>query len=97
MHRFLYVQACLFPHNLQKNKILHHIASKEPQCNTMKSEMGHALKLYQVRDFRVVDIHSNMEFECVQHNFLLTILNLTPCNAHIGEAECSIWTIKEQV
>ncbi len=38
-----------------------------------------------------------MEFECIQHDFLPITLNLTPRDAHVGEVERSIWTIKERV
>jgi len=72
-------------------------AVKNLKCKTIKIETNHALKLYQARGFNVVDIHGDMEFECVQHDFLLTTVNLTPCDVHVGEVECSIQTIKEQV
>jgi len=38
-----------------------------------------------------------MEFECVQHDFLPTIINLTPHDVHVSEVEHSICTIKEQI
>jgi len=63
----------------------------------MLCKMKHALDLYSSRGFCVVDIHSDMEFECIQHDFLPVTLNLTPCDAHIGEVERSIRTIKERV
>jgi len=72
-------------------------AVKNLKRDTMLCKMKHALDLYSSRGFRVVDIHSDMEFECVQHDFLPITLNLTPRNAHIGEVERSICTIKERV
>ncbi len=54
-----------------------------------------AIELYQVRGFDVVDLHADMEFECVQNDFTPTRVNLTPRDAHVGEVERSIRTIKE--
>jgi len=38
-----------------------------------------------------------MEFACIQHNVLPTQFNITPRDAHVGEVERSIRTIKERV
>jgi len=45
----------------------------------------------------VHDMHADMEFECVQHDFLPTVINLTPRDVHVGEVERSIHTIKERI
>jgi len=60
-------------------------------------ETEQALKLYHARGFHIVNIHNDMEFECIQHNFLPTTINLTLHNVHVSEVEHSIWTIKEQI
>jgi len=44
-----------------------------------------------------MDIHANMEFECVMNNFTLTRVNLTLRDTHVGEVEHSIRTVKERV
>jgi len=54
---------------------------KNLRKETIRNEIQHALKVYHARGFHVIDIHSDMEFECVQHDFLPTPLNLTPCDA----------------
>jgi len=72
-------------------------AVKNLKKETMLNEMNLALALYKSRGFQVVNIHSNMEFECVQHDFLPITLNITPRDAHVGEVERSIRTIKERV
>ncbi len=72
-------------------------AVKNLKKETILSKMNLVLALYRSRGFQVVNIHSNMEFECMQHDFLPITLNLTPHHAHVGEVEQSIWTIKERV
>jgi len=54
---------------------------KETICN----EVQHALKVHHAGGFHVIDIHSDMEFECIQHDFLPTILNLTPHDMPVDE------------
>jgi len=44
-----------------------------------------------------MDVHADMEFECVLNDFALTRVNLTPRDAHVGKVERSIRTIKERV
>jgi len=61
----------------------------------MQAKVNNALKLYWSCSFMVHDMHADMEFECVQHNYLPTVVNLTPHDVHIGKVECSICTIKE--
>jgi len=70
---------------------------KNLRKETIWSKVQHALKVYHARGFDMVNIHSDMEFECMQHDFLPTTLNLTPCNVHISKVKCSIWTIKEHI
>ncbi len=76
---FFFVQGLPFFHSIsRKMKFCMVLPIKNLKCNTMKSEMNNTLQLDQARGFRVVDIHSKMEFKCIQHNFLPVTFNLIP-------------------
>ncbi len=44
-----------------------------------------------------MDVHADMECECIINNFTPMRVNLMPRDAHMGEVEHSIRTVKEQV
>jgi len=95
---FFYVQGHPFFHTISR-KLKFRTVSTVPnqKKETIKAEFQHAMRLYQARGFNIVDVHCDMEFECVQHDFLPTTVNLTPRDAHVGEIERSIRTIKERI
>jgi len=85
---FFFIQGLLFFHTISRKLKFHTVSAvKNLKRDTMLCEMKHALDLYSLRGFHVVNIHSDMEFECVQHDFLPVTLNLTPRDAHVGEVE----------
>lgn len=43
----------------------------------------------------MVDAHTDSKFECLKTDLLLTILNLTAADVHVGDVERSIWKVKE--
>jgi hypothetical protein len=58
--------------------------------------INRALFLYCSRAFFVVDIHADVEFECVRDQIAPVLLNVVAPDAHVGEVERSIRTIKER-
>jgi len=63
----------------------------------MLREASLAIDLYRTRGFDVTDIHADMEFSCIQQEMKPTIFEISPQDAHVGEVERSIRTIKERV
>jgi hypothetical protein len=63
---------------------------------TLLKCINSALFLYRSRGFVVVDIHTDVEFECVRDQIASVILNVVAADAHVGEVERSIRTIKER-
>ena len=55
------------------------------------------LDLYRARGFNIVDIHADMDFECIKDEVQPALINLNAHDNHVGEVERSIRTIKEQV
>jgi hypothetical protein len=53
--------------------------------------------MYKSRGFNILDLHPNMEFECIRNNVLPSRLNVTAAANHAGKVERSIRTKKERV
>jgi hypothetical protein len=64
---------------------------------TMVKIIDGALAFYnRSRGFVVVDVHADAEFECIREHIAPVFLNVVAADAHVGEVERSIRTIKER-
>jgi hypothetical protein len=72
---------------------------KRPKANkaTILKETLFVIELYHTRVFNVVAIHADMDFECIKNDIPRVHFELTARDAHVGEVERSIRTIKERV
>ena len=59
--------------------------------------MKKVLNTYHTRGFDVLNLHADMEFECIKNEMMAVIMNLNASDDHVGEVERSIRTIKERV
>jgi hypothetical protein len=73
--------------------------NKRPKANkvTILKETLFVIKLYHARGFNVIAIHADMDFECIRDNIPSMHFELTAKDAHVGEIERSICTIKEHI
>jgi hypothetical protein len=95
---FFYVQGHPFFHTISRKIKFRTVSDvKNQKKETILKELRSSLDVYNARGFNVTSIHSDMEFECVQYDLLPTQFELTPRDAHVGEVERSIRTIKERV
>jgi hypothetical protein len=95
---FFFVQGLPFIHTISRKikfRTVSHVSNQRKE--TMLREAKLAVELYRARGFNVTNIHADMEFECIQHELLPTFFDFTPRDAHVGEVERSIRTIKERV
>ena len=95
---FFFVQGIPFIHTISRKlkfRTISHVPDRSK--DTILKETLLAITLYRTRGFDIVDIQADMEFACIQHNVLPTQFNITPRDAHVGEVERSIRTIKERV
>jgi hypothetical protein len=97
MCRFFYIQGQVFLHIISRKK-QHRIVSAVPDRNKkhILKHIDNAFKLYHSRGFRVCDVHADCEFECIRQQILPCKLNVVAADAHVGEVEWSIRTIKER-
>jgi Reverse transcriptase (RNA-dependent DNA polymerase) len=65
--------------------------------SSILKELNIVIKFYQSRGFTIPDIHCDQEFECLRNDILPIQLNVVPADAHVGDVERSIRTIKERV
>jgi hypothetical protein len=96
---FFFVQGLPFIHTISR-KIK--FCTVTPVKNQKKAvllleETKTVLDLYQAQAFTVVDIHANMDFECIQNEVRPRLMNLNAHDDHVGEVKRSIRTIKERV
>ena len=85
-----YVQGHPFFHTISRKVQFRTIA---PVLNRNKP----VLAMYKSRGFNILDLHPNMEFECIRNNILPSRLNVTAAANHAGKVERSIRTKKERV
>jgi hypothetical protein len=93
-----YVQGCMFFHTISRH-IKFRTVSPIPdrKLSTLQTELRSVLTLYSGRGFTVSSVHADLEFACLQPSLLPLPMNLVPRDAHVGEIERSIRTIKERV
>lgn len=68
---FFYVQGLAFLHTIScklKFRTITQVANRSRA--TIKSEVSRILEIYKARGFDVVDLHADMEFKCVEYDFL---------------------------
>ena len=95
---FFFVQGLPFLHTIsRKIKFRTVTAVKSRTKAVMLQETRTAIDLYQGRGFNVVDVHADMDFECIKHDIRPMLMNLNAHDDHVGEVERSIRTIKERV
>jgi len=63
---------------------------------TIQKGMQMEINLYHSQGFKLMDVHTDMEFECVQNDLGPIRVNHTPRDAHVGENH-SIQTFKKWV
>jgi hypothetical protein len=93
-----YVNKLLFFHSISRKlkiRTVSNITSRHK--NTLLQETLQIVKLYESRGFNVVNIHADIEFECLRDDLLPINCDITPNDAHVSEVERSIRTIKERV
>jgi hypothetical protein len=93
-----YVNGILFFHSISRKlkvRSVSNITSKDK--NTLLRETLQVVKTYKDRGFEVVNIHADMEFQCIAQEMQPIHFDITPNDAHVPEVERSIRTIKERV
>ncbi len=93
-----YVQGMMFFHTISRKlkfRTVSPIADRKQP--TLLRELQSVCNLYTKRGFELSEIHCDMEFGCLRDDMYPIPLNLTPRDAHVGEVERSIRTIKERV
>ena len=95
---YFFVQGHPFLHTISRKIKFRTVATveKRTKATTIK-EMKTVLNTYNTRGFEVVELHADMEFECIQEAMRPTLMNLNARDDHVGEVERSIRTIKERV
>ena len=95
---FFFVQGLPFIHTIsRKIKFRTVKAVKSRTKGVILKETMAAVALYEARGFDVVDIHADMDFECIKDDVRPILMNLNAHDDHVGEVERSIRTIKERV
>ena len=108
---FFYVQGSIFFHAISRKLGFRTcLPVNNRSKTTILRALRKVLRLYAQRGFDIQDVHADQEFECVRSDlaglhldkdfvFLKHGIALETCttNAHVGEAERSIRTIKETV
>ena len=95
---FFFVQGLPFIHTISRKIKFRTITPvKSRKKEVMLQETKTVLDLYHARGFKVVDIHADMDFECIQDEVRPVLMNLNAHDDHVGEVERSIRTIKERV
>ena len=93
---FFFVQGIPFLHTIS-NKLNFRTATHvtDRQKATMVSETTKIRDLYEDRGFNVVDIHADLEFECITDEMRPTRMVMYAADDHVGPIERSIRTVKE--
>jgi hypothetical protein len=95
---FMYINSNPFFHSISRNLQFCTIASMTSRLkNTMLQEVNVVIKLYTNRDFNVVDINADKEFECIYNDLLLIWLHIVDKDSHVAEVERPIRVVKERV
>jgi len=86
-----YVQGLPFFHTIS-HKIQFHTVAPVINCSkaTLLCKATAVIKLYQSRRFSIPDIHTDMEFKCIQNDVLPSQLDVPTIDDHVGEVEHSI-------
>jgi Zinc knuckle len=94
---FFFVQGQAFIHSISR-KIQYLIVNAVPDRTkgTILKHIDKALRTYRNRGFNVTDLHCDNECECIREHLLPINLNIVAADAHVGEVERSIRTIKER-
>jgi hypothetical protein len=94
---FFFVQGQAFLHTISR-KLQYRLVTpvNDRTKTTMLKCINSSLLLYRTRGFTVVDIHADLEFECIREDIMPVHLNVLAADAHVGEVERSIRTIKER-
>lgn len=92
-----YVQGIRFFHTISKKLKFRTISTIESRKHpVLLRETTAVMNQYKSRGFEVVAIHSDRELECLRNDILPTDLQITAADAHQGDVERSIRTIKER-
>jgi hypothetical protein len=94
---FLFVQGQAFLHTISR-KLQYRMVTpvNDRTKGAMLKCINSLLLLYRSRVFVVVDIHADVEFECIREQITPVSFNVMAADAHVGEVEQSIRTIKER-
>ena len=95
---FFFVQGLPFLHTISRKIKFRTVTPVKNQTKAvMLQGTRTVLDVYQGRGFNIVDIHADMDFECIKDEVRLTRMNLNAHDDHVGEIERLIRTIKERV
>ena len=95
---FFFVQGHAFYHTISRDIGFRTVSSvPDRKLKTILRETLTVIKLYQARGLTISDIHADNEFDCIREHVRPIVMNITPADSHVGEAERSIRTIKERV
>ena len=95
---FFFVQGIGFLHTISRGIGFRTVSPVTDRSHaTIRKEIAAAIKLYTVRGLHVRDIHADQEFGCIREELRPIEMNLVTADAHVGEVERSIRTIKERL
>ena len=96
---YFFIQGQTFFHSISRKlqfRTIEYIDSKKPSKTDSLRCTTSVIKLYQKRDFEVMDVHADKEFECIRTDIDPIEMNIVPHDDHVPEVERSIRTIKER-
>jgi len=92
-----FVNGMAFFHTIARNiqfRTVHDIANRK--YKTLLGCYQDVANLYESREFNLIKLHADMEFECLKTSILPTQLHVVSQGEHVPEVERSVCTIKER-